>query len=65
MAFKQKYRKVNIINFSKILIVLIILQFKPVLAKDYINERAYFEDKTGTMSLQEVKNKDLLKMHSI
>ncbi len=65
MAFKQKYRKVNIINFSKILIVLIILQFKPVLAKDYINERAYFEDKTGTMSLQEVKNKDFIKIDSV
>lgn len=64
-AFKQKYRKVNIINFSKILIVLIILQFKPVLAKDYINERAYFEDKTGTMSLQEVKNKDFIKIDSV
>ena len=65
MAFKQKYKKVNIINFSKILIVLIILQFKPVLAKDYINERAYFEDKTGTMSLQEVKNKDFIKIDSV
>jgi hypothetical protein len=57
MSFlKSKFKLIQFV------IVVLLFQIKPIFAKDYICERAFFEDKTGTLSFQEVKEKDFVKV---
>ncbi len=55
------YNKIRFSLFQFVILVLL-FQINPVFAKDYISERAYFEDKTRTMSFQEVKGKNFEKI---
>ena len=57
------YNKIKFGLFQLIILVLL-FQIKPTFAKDYISERAFFEDKTGKMSFQEVKGKNFEKINS-
>ncbi len=63
-AIKSKgltcYKKARF-KLLKFIILIFLIQIKPVVAKDYISERAYFEDKTGNLSFQEVKGKNFKK----
>ncbi|MEY3907173.1 MAG: hypothetical protein RLZ52_239, partial [Pseudomonadota bacterium] len=59
MSFlKSKFKLIQFV------IVVLLFQIKPIFAKDYISERAYYEDKTGKMSFQEVKAKNFEKIDS-
>ena len=69
-ASKTKgYTYYNKIKFSlfQLIILVLLFQIKPTFAvhfkKDYISERAFFEDKTGKMSFQEVKGKNFEKIN--
>ena len=69
-ASKTKERTYyNKIKFSlfQLIILILLFQIKPTFAvhfkKDYISERAFFEDKTGKMSFQEVKGKNFEKIN--
>ena len=57
------YNKIKFGLFQLIILVLL-FQIKPTFAKDYISERAFFEDKTGKMSFQDVKGKNFEKINS-
>jgi signal transduction histidine kinase len=67
-AIKSKgltcYKKARF-KLLKFIILILLFQIKPVFAKDYISERAYFEDKTGNLSFQEVKGKNFQKIDSV
>jgi signal transduction histidine kinase len=67
-AIKSKghacYKKARF-KLLKFIILILLFQIKPVVAKDYISERAYFEDKTGNLSFQEVKGKNFKKIDSV
>ena len=67
-AIKSKghtcYKKARF-KLLKFIILILLFQIKPVFAKDYISERAYFEDKTGNLSFQEVKGKNFKKIDSV
>ena len=69
-ASKTKERTYyNKIKFSlfQLIILILLFQIKPTFAahpkKDYISERAFFEDKTKKMSFQEVKGKNFEKIN--
>ena len=67
-AIKSKgltcYKKARF-KLLKFIILIFLIQIKPIVAKDYISERAYFEDKTGNLSFQEVKGKNFKKIDSV
>ena len=56
-AFKPTYYNKIRFGLFQFIVLTLLFQIKPVVAKDYISERAYYEDKTRTMSFQEVKGK--------
>ena len=67
-AIKSKglaYYKKARFKLLKFIILIFLILIKPVVAKDYISERAYFEDKTGNLSFQEVKGKNFKKIDSV
>ena len=64
-AFKPTYYNKIRFGLLQFIILILLFQITPVGAKDYISERAYFEDKTGKMSFQEVKGKNFKKIDSV
>ena len=64
-AFKPSYYNKIRFGLLQFIVLILLFQIKPVVAKDYISERAYFEDKTGNMSFQEVKGKNFKKIDSV
>ena len=56
-AFKPTFYNKIRFGLLQFIVLILLLQIKPVVAKDYISERSYYEDKTGRMSFQEVKGK--------
>ena len=63
-AFKPTYYNKIRFGLLQFIVLILLFQITPVVAKDYISERAYFEDKTGKMSFQEVKGKNFEKIDS-
>ena len=64
-AFKPTYYNKIRFGLLQFIVLILLFQITPVVAKDYISERAYFEDKTGNMSFQEVKGKNFKKIDSV
>ena len=64
-VFKPSYYYKIRFVLLQFIILIFLFQIKPVAAKDYISERAYFEDKTGNMSFQEVKAKNFQKIDTV
>ena len=64
-AFKPTYYNKISFGLLQFIVLILLFQIKPVVAKDYISERSYFEDKTGNMSFQEVKGKNFKKIDSV
>ena len=64
-AFKPTYYNKIRFGLFQFIVLILLFQIKPVVAKVYISERAYFEDKTGNMSFQEVKGKNFKKIDSV
>ncbi|MEY4342743.1 MAG: hypothetical protein RL736_539 [Pseudomonadota bacterium] len=63
-ALKPTYYNKIRFGLLQFIVLILLFQIKPVVAKDYISERAYYEDKTRTMSFQEVKGKNFEKIDS-
>jgi signal transduction histidine kinase len=64
-AFKPTYYNKIRFGLLQFIVLILLFQITPVVAKDYISERAYFEDKTGNMSFQEVKAKNFQKIDTV
>ena len=64
-SLKPTYYKKFRSCLLQLIVLIFLFQINPVIAKDYISERAYFEDKTGNMSFQEVKGKNFEKLDSV
>lgn len=57
----KKFR-LSLLQFT---FLIFLFQITAVFAKDYISERAFYEDKTSTMSFQEVKGKNFKKIDNV
>ena len=64
-SLKPTYYKKFRSCLLQLIVLIFLFQINPVIAKDYISERAYFEDKTGNMSFQEVKGKNFEKIDKV
>jgi signal transduction histidine kinase len=64
-VFKPSYYYKIRFVLLQFIILIFLFQITPAIAKDYISERAYFEDKTGNMSFQEVKAKNFQKIDTV
>ncbi len=64
-VFKPSYYYKIRFVLLQFIIFIFLFQITPAIAKDYISERAYFEDKTGNMSFQEVKAKNFQKIDTV